>query len=156
MISTVNLLEKALEFIRDEEHWTTGSLFENVDIQTDPLCRNVRVCARGALTIAAFGPEITQEKRLNILRDGVKIDLVCGDGMDKHPMTREAFNLLDKYAAELYEAYNLLELNDGNLTVAPAAQARHEQYGKIKAVFHAALNEARENEENAKSQSVGS
>jgi hypothetical protein len=66
--NTVQMLKDALAIIEDEQRWTEGALFEEVDLKADPLCQNTKVCALGALALAAWGPQAVRWERRGRLR----------------------------------------------------------------------------------------
>jgi len=112
--TTKDLLIAAKKIIEDEWRWTEGYLFEGFDLKVDPLCNNVKVCARGALALAAFGSEAVKGYEWYDDNESPRPELAdfCTETVAIHPKTAEASDLLDRAAREVSGAPDVVCLND--------------------------------------------
>jgi hypothetical protein len=136
--NTVQMLKDALAIIEDEQRWTEGALFEEVDLKADPLCQNTKVCALGALALAAWGPQAVRWEHEGGYGEDEnwldETDIETGD------RTHTAVEFLNNAADEVTDGYyaSIVGLNDD------AAYDRANRYSKLKEAFRLAIARAEE------------
>lgn len=146
--NTVEILEGALEFIEDEQRWTTAALFDNVDLIHDPLCNNVKACALGAIAWAAWNGMGVVANQAALTGDAYVVPVTDFRGKeDLWPLETNAVTESHdtKEAARLVDAISRHRGLSGIVTYNDASllYPRDERYAEIKSIFREAIRVAR-------------